>query len=93
MTNLINWRHLFAIWKVVSPTISAVMAWSTLDPWNFTRIKPIVVHNPHATMPLPHDLLPVAQSVVDRQTGVLVEQPGDSMEELFGLAKNWLQDG
>ena len=69
------------------------MAWSTLDPWNFTRIKPIVVHNPHATMPLPHDLLLVAQSVVDRQTGVLVEQPGDSMEELFGLAKNWLQDG
>jgi hypothetical protein len=44
-------------------------------------------------MPLPHDLLLVAQSVVDRQTGVLVEQPGDSMEELFGLAKNWLQDG
>jgi hypothetical protein len=77
----------------VHRTISAVMAWSTLDPWNFTRIKPIVVHNPHATMPLPHDLLPVAQSVVDRQTGVLVEQPGDSMEELFGLAKNWLQGG
>lgn len=77
----------------VHRTISAVMAWSTLDPWNFTRIEPIVIHNPHATMPLPHNLLPVAQSVVDRQTGVLVEQPGNSMEELFGLAKNWLQDG
>jgi hypothetical protein len=35
----------------VHRTISAVMAWSTLDAWNFSRIEPIVVHNPYATMP------------------------------------------
>jgi hypothetical protein len=65
--------------------VSAVMAWSTLEPWNFTRVEPIVVHNPYA-------ILPVAQHVVDRQRAVLVEQPGVSMEELLGLVKDWVTD-
>jgi hypothetical protein len=73
-------------------TISAVMAWSTLEPWNFTRIEPIVVHNPYASTPLPNDILPVAQNVVDRENAVLVEQPGISMENLLGLAKDWVVD-
>lgn len=76
----------------IHQTISTVMAWSKLDPWNFTRIEPIVVHNPYATVPLPNDLLPVVQHIVDRQRDVLVGQPGASMEELLGLAKNWLQE-
>jgi hypothetical protein len=75
----------------VHRTISAVMAWSTLEPWNFTSIEPIVVHNPYATVSLPNNLLPVAQRIVDRHQGILVEQPGASMEDLLGLAKNWLR--
>jgi hypothetical protein len=39
-------------------TISAVMAWSKLDPWNFTRIEPIVVHNPYALVTLQNDTPP-----------------------------------
>jgi acid stress-induced BolA-like protein IbaG/YrbA len=73
-------------------TISAVMAWSTLEPWNFTRIEPIVVHNPYASNPLPNDVLPVAQNVVDHEHEVLFEQPGVSMESLLGLAKDWVVD-
>ena len=72
--------------------ISAVMAWSTLEPWNFTRIEPIVVHNPYASVPLPNDALPVAQNIVDRDKGVLVEQPGTSMDDVLGLAKDWVPD-
>ena len=73
-------------------SISAVMAWSTLEPWNFTAIEPIVVHNPYASAPLPNDTLPVAQNIVDPGTSVLVEQPGASMEELLRLAKDWVPD-
>jgi hypothetical protein len=71
-------------------TISAVMAWSTLEPWNFTRIEPIVVHNPYASNPLPNDVLPLVQNVVDHEQEVLVEQTGVSMETLLGLAKDWV---
>lgn len=73
-------------------TISAVMAWSTLEPWNFTAIEPIVVHNPYAFVSLANDVLPLAQYVVDHQRGVLVEQAGQSMEDLIGLAKDWARD-
>jgi hypothetical protein len=73
-------------------TISAVVAWSTLEPWNFTRIEPILVHNPYASNPLPSDILPVTQNVVDHQNEVLVEQPGISMEALLGLPKDWVTD-
>jgi hypothetical protein len=73
-------------------TISAVMAWSTLEPWNFTRIEPIVVHNPYASVPLPNNTLSVAQNIVVGEKGVLVEQPGVSMEELLGLARDWVHD-
>jgi hypothetical protein len=73
-------------------SISAVMAWPTLEPWNFTRIEPIVVHNPYATRPLSNDNLPVTQHIVDRERGALVEQRGRSMEELLGLAKDWVID-
>lgn len=76
----------------VHRTISAAMAWSTLEPWNFTRIEPIVVHNPYAYNPLPNDTLPVAQNVVDHQNELLVEQPGLSMEALMGLPKDWVAD-
>jgi hypothetical protein len=27
--------------------ISAVVVWSTLEPWNFATLEPIMVHNPH----------------------------------------------
>lgn len=37
----------------IHESISAVMAWSTLEPWNFTSIETIVVHNPYANVPLP----------------------------------------
>jgi hypothetical protein len=73
-------------------TISAVMAWSTLEPWNFTRIEPIMVHNPYSRVPLSNIILPVAQYIVDMDRGVLVEQAGTSMEELLGLAKDWVYD-
>ena len=73
-------------------TISAVMAWSTLEPWNFTAIEPIVVHNPYAFTPLPNDTLPLSQHVVDQQRGVLIEQAGRSMEDVLGLAKEWVRD-
>lgn len=73
-------------------TISAVMAWSTLEPWNFTAVEPIVVHDPYASMPLANDVLPLAQYVVDHQKGVLVEQAGQSIEDLLGLAKEWVRD-
>ena len=76
----------------IHESISVVVAWSTLEPWNFTGIEPIVVHNPFANVPLPNDILPVAQHIVDRQKGVLVEQSGASMEYLLGLAKNWVRD-
>lgn len=76
----------------VHRTISAVMAWSTLEPWNFTAIEPVVVHNPYASMPFPNDILPLAQHVVDHQKGVLVEQAGRSMEDLLGLPKEWVRD-
>ena len=69
--------------------ISAVMAWSTLEPWNFTRIEPTVVNNPYASLPLPNDTLPMSQHIVDRQRGVLVEQQGSSMEEIIGRAQDW----
>jgi hypothetical protein len=73
-------------------TISAVAAWSTLEPWSFTAIEPIVVHNPYATVPLANDTLPIAQNVVDREPAALVEQPGASMEDVLGLPKNWVPD-
>jgi hypothetical protein len=65
---------------------------STLEAWNFTVLDPIVVHNPYTTVPLRNDPLPVAQHVVDREKGGLVEQPGASMEQLLGLAKDWVRD-
>jgi hypothetical protein len=68
-----------------------MMASSTPEAWNFV-IDPIVVHNPYANVPLQNDLLPVAQYVVDRETGGLVEQPGASMEELLGLVKDRVRD-
>jgi hypothetical protein len=71
-------------------SISVVMAWSTLDPWTFTSIEPIVTHNPYASIPLPTDTLPVAQHVVDRQRDLLVQQEGLPMEQLLGLARDWL---
>lgn len=73
-------------------TISAVMAWSTLDPWTFSSVEPIVAHNPYASVPLPTDTLPVAQHVVDRQRDVLIPQPGASMEQILGLARDWLPE-
>jgi hypothetical protein len=73
-------------------TISAVMAWSTLEPWNFTRIEPIMVHNPYASVPLPNEALSVAQYTADRRKVVLVEQPGTSMDEILGLAKDWMPE-
>jgi hypothetical protein len=73
-------------------TISAVMAWSTLEHWNFTRIEPIMVHNPYARVSLSNNILPVAQYIVDLDRGVLVEQAGTSMEEVLGLAKDWVTD-
>src|ERR1700678_2466172 len=75
----------------IHESISAVMAWSTLEPWTFTQIEPIVVHNPYASLSLPTAVLPVAQHVVDREKGVLIEQPGVSMESLLGLAKDWVR--
>jgi hypothetical protein len=36
--------------------------------------------------------LPVPQHTVDRQRGVITEQPGVSMEEVLGLAKDWVLD-
>ncbi len=36
--------------------------------------------------------LPVAQHIVDREKGVLVEKPGASMEDLLGLARNWVRE-
>jgi hypothetical protein len=48
------------------------------------------VHNPYAFNPLANDALPVAQHVVDHREGVLIEQPGVSMENLLGLAKDWV---
>ena len=73
-------------------TISAVMAWSSLEPWNFTAIEPIVVHNPYASLPLANDTLPLLQHVVDHQKGVLAEQAGRSMEDILGLAKEWVRE-
>jgi hypothetical protein len=73
-------------------SVSTVMAWSTLEPWNFTGIEPIVVHNPYAFVALPNETLPVAQNIVDREKGVLVEQSGASMEEVMGLPKNWVPE-
>ena len=73
-------------------TISVVMAWSTLDPWTFTAIEPIVVHNPYATVPLANDMLPFTQHVVDHERGVLNEHAGRSMEGLLGFAKGWVRD-
>lgn len=76
----------------IHQTISTVMAWSTLEPWNFTGIEPVVVHNPYASVPLPNDTLPLAQNIVDREKEVLVEQPGMSMEEVLGLPKDWVRE-
>jgi hypothetical protein len=76
----------------IHTSISAVMAWSTLEPWNFSAINPIVVHNPYARVPLGNDTLPVAQFVADRERAVLVEQPGASMEDILGLPRDWVQD-
>jgi len=47
-------------------SISVVMAWSKLDPWKFSSVEPIMVHNPDAAMPLPQGTLPVAYYEVDR---------------------------
>lgn len=71
--------------------ISAALAWSTLEPWNFSAINPIIVHNPYATMPLGNDVLPLSQHVVDAQNGVLIEQAGISMEALLNLPRDWVQ--
>jgi len=71
-------------------SISAVMAWPTLVPGNFTQIEPIIVHNPYASIPLPNDIVPLAQHVVDYQRGVHIKQVGRSMEDILGLPKDWL---
>lgn len=82
----------------ISPTgpvhrsVSAVIAWSTLEPWNFSAIEPIVVHNPYATVPLPRDVLPIGQHFVDRERRALVRQEGLSMEALLGLPRHWVSD-
>jgi hypothetical protein len=68
------------------------MAWSKLDPWKFSSIEPIVVHNPHAAIPLPPEMLPVAYHVVDRQRNLIVPRPGASMEEVLGLPKDWVPE-
>jgi len=51
-----------------------------------------MVHNPYSRVPLSNNILPVAQYIVDLDRGVLVEQAGTSMEELLGLAKDWVYD-
>lgn len=70
-------------------TISAVMAWSRLDPWHFASVEPIMVHNPYATNPFPNDALALTQHVVDRAQGVLVEQRGVPIGDALGLDIDW----
>jgi hypothetical protein len=73
-------------------TISGVMAWPKLDPWNFSAFDPFVVHNPYASTPLAADVIPLTQYVVDRERDVLAETPGATIEEILGLPKNWIKD-
>lgn len=73
-------------------SISMVMAWSKLDPCKFSSVEPIVVHNPHASMPLPPEILPVGYYVVDQQRNVIVPKPGASMEQVLGLSKDWVPE-
>lgn len=71
-------------------TISAVAVWSTLEPWNFATLEPMMVHNPYPLNPLPNDLFPIRQEVIDREKSAFVEQMGKPISEVLGLAAEWL---
>jgi hypothetical protein len=73
-------------------TISAVMAWSKLDPWDFASVAPFIVHNPYATNPLSNDTFALTQHIVDQVQGVLVEQQGISIAEALGLETDWFHE-
>lgn len=73
-------------------SISAVLAWSTLDPWKFAAIEPIMVHNPYAAAPLSKDALAISQCVVDKDKGALVHEHGVSIANILGLQTDWLPE-
>ena len=73
-------------------SISAVLAWSTLDPWKFAAIEPIMVHNPYAAAPLSKDALAISQCVVDKDKGALVHEHGVSIADILGLQTDWLPE-
>ena len=74
----------------VRRTISAATVWSTLEPWNFATLEPIMVHNPYALNPLPNDLFPIRQEVIDQKKSAFVEQAGKPISEVLGLTADWL---
>ena len=76
----------------IHSTVSSVSVWSTLEPWNFRTVEPIMVHNSYAVNPLPNQAFPTGQEVVDREKGRLLEQEGVPIAEVIGLAVNWLPD-
>jgi hypothetical protein len=70
-------------------SISAVMVYRDLKPWNMKDAVSWFVHNPWASRPLASAALPFAQLVPNYDTGVLVQQDGNSPGSCLGLPEPW----
>src|SRR5258708_31630460 len=72
------------------PKVSAVLMANELIPIAIPRNTPVLWHNPFATSPLDHDILPLSQKIWDRQTSQwsFIEE-GKTGAEIFHLNRKW----
>ncbi|MGD0799502.1 MAG: hypothetical protein ABR910_17435 [Acidobacteriaceae bacterium] len=68
-------------------TVSAAAVWSTLVPWSFASVEPIMVHNPFAEIALSETTLPITQHKVC--DGKLQELKGCSISTALCLPASW----
>jgi hypothetical protein len=73
----------------VHTTVSAAAVWSTLVPWSFASVEPIMVHNPRAENPFPKDGLPIYQHFVDLESGMVIRAPGQPIADALRLPEGW----
>jgi hypothetical protein len=69
--------------------VSAVLVFPRAEPWHLAEPcgQPLLVKNPRATRPLPPDILPTNEFVIDEREARVVN--GRSMSSILGLPDPW----
>jgi len=70
--------------------VSAVMIFPNLICENIANLTPVIWHNPWAIKPLNEELMPLPQMVYNKKRNSYYMKPGNSVNEILGLAKDCL---